>query len=201
MLTLNENVSLDYSACNSCAFKKCVFDNNTLSRNTQDNMCPAIVKTHKNRKNGDYKKWRREKLQEIKNIIKENGPTSLVELSDLVSVNLSTMRSWRLYFMKTVLVTNPHMSRKEALVSFVSLTAIDRPSGHKIRKRQRRLDKIEKILINEGPLPLVEIKKRLGIKQGTLNYWLGKYITGQKYRVFHKGHNREIVFIESVIKS
>ena len=110
------------------------------------------------------------------------------------------MRSWRLYFMKTELVIVPHMLRKQALVIFVSLVAIDKLSGHKIKKRQKRLNEIEKILENEGSLPLLEIKERLNIKQGTLHYWVGKYIVGQKYRINHKGHNREIMFIESVIK-
>lgn len=191
----------NYDACDSCKFAQCVFDDNNLTKEQQDKLCPAVISIDESKVK--YRAWRREKLKLIQAALAERGePIKLSELPQLVDVPFKLIKSWRYNFMEAELVKSTSSHTRIALITSVSLSRIQRPVGIQKAQRAERLAAITKILNDCNSLIQVsQLSQLTGIKDCTIHRWIGNYLTGHKRRIsIADGRQREIMFIDGIIK-
>lgn len=198
---MNMSETYNYDACDACSLAICVFDNDSLTIKQQDARCPAVITNLVvDTRESNYNTWRAEKLEIIRAAIQERGPIPLAELPTLTGVSLPLIRSWRLYFMEAERVELPRQRGSLAYVTSVSLSLIQRDTGHEIATREWRLQVLRQTLEKRGPLRAIELSHLLNIPISTLHYWIGRYVRGGKRRIDHPdGKNKEVMFISSVM--
>lgn len=129
----------DYAACDSCTLSPCVFDDDRLSEDKQDLLCPAIIHSRQTTETGkiipnplEWIAFRTEKMGEIERILADRGPVNLRELSDMIDVDMRTLRAWGWRWL--VNVTVPPI-RKDRCSTFVAAVEYDYDKDSKAHSR------------------------------------------------------------------
>lgn len=171
----------NYDACDTCQLSTCVYDIDDMTEAEQESQCPAVINvsviingsTQPAINSIPWIAYRAEKLALIQSIIDEQGPVSLMELSNIANVPVRTLRSWQARFFdyETSLSAGIPNGAYRTIIKAVVENKGKRVAGRGVSRREDRANRVANILAEFGPLPLREMAEQADVPLETVRDW------------------------------